>query len=77
MQGHVHSKQETSAILVNQAKELTHEEEMLAAKKLLQSPDLDGDMILLMVQQVTVVTICLALVIAFLFNVHIVTNVQY
>ena len=70
-------KSTTRGVWAKAAKELTREEEMLAAKKLLQSPDLDGDMILLMVQQVTVVTICLALVIAFLFNVHIVTNVQY
>ena len=38
------------------AKELTREEEMSAATRLLHSPDLDGDRILLMVQQVTVVT---------------------
>ena len=41
---------------VKAAKELTRDEEMMAATKLLHSPDLDGDRILLMIQEITVVT---------------------
>ena len=42
--------------MVRAAKQLTRDEEMKAAAELLHSPDLDGDRILLMIQEVTVVT---------------------